>query len=29
MAKGFIELFGLPSKMAATRDQRLRDGPGG
>ena len=29
MAKGFIELFGLPSKMAATRDQRLRDGLGG
>jgi len=29
LAKGFIELFGLPSKMAATRDQRLRDGLGG
>ena len=29
LAKGFIELFGLPSKMAAMRDQRLRDGLGG
>jgi len=29
LAKGFIELFGLPSKIAATRDQRLRDGLGG
>ncbi len=28
LAKGFIELFGLPSKMAAVRDQRVRDGLG-
>ena len=26
MAKGFIELFGLPSKIAAARDQRLSRG---
>jgi len=26
MAKGFIELFGLPSKIAAARDQRLARG---
>ncbi len=29
LAKGFIELFGLSSKMAAVRDERLRDGLGG
>ncbi|MFZ5851209.1 MAG: argininosuccinate synthase [Actinomycetota bacterium] len=29
LAKGFVELWGLPSKIAARRDQRLQDGPAG
>jgi len=28
LAKGFVELWGLPSKMAARRDQRLGGSPG-
>jgi argininosuccinate synthase len=28
LAKGFVELWGLPSKMAARRDQRLGGTPG-
>ncbi len=27
LAKGFVELWGLPSKMAAQRDHRLGAGP--
>ena len=27
LAKGFVELWGLPSKMAARRDQRRRRTP--
>ena len=26
LAKGFVELWGLPTRIAAQRDQRLRDG---
>jgi len=28
LAKGFVELWGLPSKLAAARDQRLAGSPG-
>jgi argininosuccinate synthase len=28
LAKGFVELWGLPTRIAAERDQRMRDGTG-
>ena len=27
LAKGFVELWGLPSRIAAARDERLQSGP--